>query len=90
MRADELMQRMWDEDVVGIADQNKRLTAEEVLAAREEAQSRRYAEGLWSGNSMEGRWYAVVFKQKDCWRPTYLLSNTFSHGWRLLRNTARW
>ncbi|CAH3186588.1 unnamed protein product, partial [Porites lobata] len=32
---------MWDEDVVGIADQNKRLTAEEVLAAREEAQSRR-------------------------------------------------
>ena len=43
---DELMQRMWDEDVVGIADQNKRLTAEEVLAARKEAQSRRYAEGL--------------------------------------------
>ena len=28
------MQRMWDENVVGIADQNKRLTAEEVLAAR--------------------------------------------------------
>ena len=25
---------MWDEDVVEIADQNKRLTAEEVLAAR--------------------------------------------------------
>ena len=45
MRADELMQRMWDEDVVGIADQNKRLTAEEVLAGRKEAQSRRYAEG---------------------------------------------
>ena len=37
-----------------------------------------------------GRWYAVVFKQEDCWRPTYLLRNTFSHGWRLLRNTARW
>ena len=89
-RADELMQKMWDENVVGIADQNKRLKVEEVLAARKEAQSRRYAEGLWSGNSMEGRWYAVVFKQKDCWRPTYLLSNTFSHGWRLLRNTARW
>ena len=46
VRADEIMQKMWDEDVVGIADQNKRLTAEEVLAAREEAQSRRYAEGL--------------------------------------------
>ena len=46
MRADELMQRMWDEDVVGIADQNKRLTAEEVLAARKEAQSRRYVAGV--------------------------------------------
>ena len=46
MRADEIMHRMWDEDVAGIADQNKRLTAEEVLAARKEAQSRRYAEGL--------------------------------------------
>ena len=54
----------------GNADQNKRLTAEEVLAARKEAQSRRYVEGLWSSNSMEGLWYAVVFKQKDCWRPT--------------------
>ena len=37
---------MWDEDVVEIADQNKRLTAEEVLAARKEAQSRRYVEVL--------------------------------------------
>ena len=41
-----LMQKMWDEDVVGIADQNKRLTAEEVLAARKEAQSRRCFEGF--------------------------------------------
>ena len=46
MSADELMQRMWDEDVVGIADQNKCLTVDEVLAALKEAQSRRYAEGL--------------------------------------------
>ena len=46
MRADEIMQRMWDEDVAGIADQNKRLTAEEVLAACKEAQSSRYTEGL--------------------------------------------
>ena len=46
MRADELMQKMWDEDVVGIVNQNKRLTAEEVLAAREEAQSRRCFEGF--------------------------------------------
>ncbi|CAH3196344.1 unnamed protein product [Porites evermanni] len=44
MRADELMQRVWDEDVEGIADQNKRLTAEEVLAARKEAQSRLYTD----------------------------------------------
>ena len=34
MRADEIMQGMWDEDVAGIADQNKRLTAEEALTAR--------------------------------------------------------
>ena len=40
------MQKMWDEDVEGIPDQNKPLTAEEVLAARKEAQSKRYAEGL--------------------------------------------
>ena len=40
------MQKMWDENVVGIADQNKRLSADEVLAALKEAQSRRYAEGL--------------------------------------------
>ena len=46
MRADEVMQGMWDEDVAGIADQNKRLTAEEVLAACKEAQSSRYTEGL--------------------------------------------
>ena len=46
MRADELMQKMWDEDVVGIADQNKRLTAEEVLTARKEAQSRCCFEGF--------------------------------------------
>ena len=46
MRADELMQKMWDEDVVGIADQKKRLTAEEELAARKEAKSRRCFEGF--------------------------------------------
>ena len=40
------MQKMWDKDVVGIADQNKRLTAEEVLAGRKEALSRRCVEGL--------------------------------------------
>ena len=46
MRADEIMQTMWDEDVAGIADKNKSLTAEEALAARKGVQSRRYAEGL--------------------------------------------
>ena len=39
MRADEIMQGMWDEDVAGIADQNKRLTAEEVLAAKRHNQA---------------------------------------------------
>ena len=46
MRADEIMQGMWDEDVAGIADQNKRLTAEEVLTARKKAQSRCCFEGF--------------------------------------------
>ena len=47
MRADELMQNMWDEEVVGITNQNKPLTAEEVLAARKVAESRCYAEGRY-------------------------------------------
>ena len=34
MRAAELMRKMWDEEVVGITNQNKLLTAEEVLARR--------------------------------------------------------
>ena len=54
MRADGLIQKMWDEDVEGIADQNKRLTAEEVLAARKQAQSKRYVRG-----------YEVAIPQKD-------------------------
>ena len=44
----------------------------------QKAQSKRYAEGLWSGSSMEERWYAVLFKQKDFRSLTYLLRNTFS------------
>ena len=42
MRADELMRKMWDDEVVGITDQNKLLTAEETLAARKVAESRCY------------------------------------------------
>lgn len=91
MRADELMQKMWNEDLVGIADQNKRLTAEEVLAARKEAQSRRYAEGYWS---------EVVIPWKDDDTPLFsnrkatedrLISweTPSAKAWRLLRNTAR-
>ena len=34
------MRKMWDEEVVGITDQNKPLTAEEVLAARKVAEAR--------------------------------------------------
>lgn len=42
MRADELMRKMWDDEVVGITDQTKPLTAEETLAARKVAESRCY------------------------------------------------
>ena len=47
MRADELMRKMWDEEVVGITNQNKPLAAKEVLAARQVAESRCYAEGRY-------------------------------------------
>ena len=47
MRADELMRRMWDEEHIGITDQNKPLTTEEMLAARKVAESRRYTDGRY-------------------------------------------
>ena len=47
MSADELMRKMWDEEVVGITNQNKPLTAEVVLAARKVTESRCYAEGRY-------------------------------------------
>ena len=47
MQADELMRKMWDEDVVGLADKNKPFTAEEVLAVRKVAESRRYINGRY-------------------------------------------
>ena len=55
MKANELMRKMWDEEVVGITDQNKPLTADEVLAAWKVAESRCYAEGH----------YKVTFPWKD-------------------------
>ena len=66
MRADELTQRMWDEDVVDIADQNKRLTMEEVLAVRKEAQSRRYGEGLPGAKLSNMFLCAIAFPQLSC------------------------
>ena len=39
---DELMRMIYDEEVVGITDRNKPLTAEEVPAVRKVAESRRY------------------------------------------------
>ena len=45
--ADELMGKMWHEDVVGITNQNKPLTAEEVLVSGKVAESRYYAEGRY-------------------------------------------
>ena len=47
MSADELMWKMWDEDVVGITNQNGPLTAEEVLGARKVAESSCYAKGRY-------------------------------------------
>ena len=47
MSADELMWKMWDEDVVGITNQNRPLTAEEVLGVRKVAESRCYAKGRY-------------------------------------------
>ena len=47
MRADELMRKMWYEEMVGITNQNTPLTAEEVLATRKVAESRCYAEGRY-------------------------------------------
>ena len=61
MRADELMQKMWDEEKVGITNQNKPLTAEEVLAALKVAESRCYAEGR----------YEVAIPWKDDERPLH-------------------
>lgn len=45
MRADELMRKMWDEDVMGISDGDKPLTPEEMLAARRVAETRCYTDG---------------------------------------------
>jgi len=36
---------MWDEELIGITDQNKPLTTEEMLPARNIAESRRYTDG---------------------------------------------
>ena len=36
-RANELMRKIWDEEVIGITDQNKPFTTEETLAARKVA-----------------------------------------------------
>ena len=58
MSADELMWKMWDEDVVGITNQNRPLTADEVLSARKVAESR--------GNSVERRSTAIALQHNDC------------------------
>lgn len=45
VRADELMRKMWVEDMMGISDQEKPLTPEEVLTARKAAERRYYTDG---------------------------------------------
>ena len=47
MRADDLMQKMWDEDVMGISDWDQPLTPEEMLAARKTAETRCYTDGRY-------------------------------------------
>ena len=48
IRADELLRKMWDEELIGIADRNKPSTTEEMLAAcRKVAESRRYTDGRY-------------------------------------------
>ena len=47
MTADELVRRMWDEELTGITDQNKPLTTQEMLVARKVAESRRYTDGRY-------------------------------------------
>jgi len=44
-QANELMRKIWDEEVIGITDQNKPFTTEETLAARKVAESRQYTNG---------------------------------------------
>ena len=90
MQADELMRKMWDEDVVGLADKNKPFTAEEVLAVLKVAESRRYVNGRyevvipWKNDN---RRYIVT--ERLLKTDSTLLRNTFSEGLTLVRNTAR-
>ena len=64
MRANELMRMIYDEEVVGITDRNKPLTAEEVPAARKVAESRRYMlrgaiKWLFHGRTVNHRYTAT-------------------------------
>ena len=47
VRADDLMRKMWDEDVMGISDRDQTLTPEEMLAARKTAETRCYTDGRY-------------------------------------------
>ena len=89
-RADELMRKMWDEEVVEITNQNKPLNAEEVLATRKVAESRCDAKGR----------YEVAIPWQDDEPPLYcnrttaedrstLLRSTYNEGRTLLRNIVR-
>ena len=48
LKADELMRKMWDDELVGLADdKSEPLTAEEMLAAEKARRSRRYLDGRY-------------------------------------------
>ena len=61
VRADDLMQKMWDEDVMGISNRDKPLTPDEMLAARKTAETRCYPDGR----------YEVVLRWIDDEPPLY-------------------
>ena len=45
--ADEIMQKMWDEEVMGIVVRDKSLKQEETFSARKVTKKRRYANGRY-------------------------------------------
>ena len=54
LQADELMCKMWDDELAGLGDQKKQLTAEEMYAEHKVANSRRYIGGRYEEENSLG------------------------------------